>query len=477
VLRSIDVSSCRAAVKPVMTKRILLLLSTIAIAFATASSSPQAQGCGSNAIVCENNLTGNPQSEWDISGSGDSTLQGFATDISVNRGTTVHFKVTTTAASFTINVYRLGYYGGMGARKVASLGTFAGKNQAACLTNSTTLLVDCGNWTESASWAVPATAVSGIYLARLVRADTGGASHIAFIVRDDSSTSDLYLQTSDTTWQAYNQYGGYSVYQGSPRAAYKVSYNRPFSTRGQASGFGTSNWIFYAEYPLIRWLESNGYDVSYFTGVDADRSGALIKNHKAYLSVGHDEYWSAGQRANVEAARAAGVHLAFLSGNELFWKTRWEASIDGTSTPYRTLVTYKETHANTPIDPADPPTWTGTWQDPRFSPPADGGKPGNALTGQFFSVNRGSGAITVPAAYSQLRFWRNTAVAQLTQGQVTLATQTLGYEWDQDADNGVRPPGVIQLSSTTLSVPEYFVDFGNVVAPATVTHNLTLYRH
>src|SRR5262249_31368470 len=211
--------------------------------------------------------------------------------------------------------------------------------------------------------------------------------------------------------------------------------NRPFATRGQSSGYGTANWIFYAEYPLIRWLEANGYDVSYFTGVDADRAGALIRNHKVYLSVGHDEYWSAGQRTNVEAARAAGVHMAFLSGNEIFWKTRWEPSIDGSNTPYRTLVTYKETHFNEPVDPLDPTTWTGTWQDPRFSPPADGGRPGNALSGQFFSVNRGSAAITVPAAFSKLRFWRNTSVAQLTGSQTaTLASQTLGYEWDEDAD-------------------------------------------
>jgi hypothetical protein len=89
-----------------------------------------------------------------------------------------------------------------------------------------------------------------------------------FVVRDDLSTSDLLFQTSDTTWQAYNQYGGYSTYQGNPRPAYKVSYNRPFSTRGQSSGFGTSNWVFYSEYPMVRWLEANGYDVSYFTGVD-----------------------------------------------------------------------------------------------------------------------------------------------------------------------------------------------------------------
>ena len=180
----------------------------------------------------------------------------------------------------------------------------------------------------------------------------------------------------------------------------------------------------------------------------------------------------------MEAARAAGVHLAFFSGNEVFWKTRWESSIDGSNTPYRTLVSYKETHANDVIDPADPPTWTGTWRDPRFSPPGDGGRPENALTGQLFTVNSGSAAITVPSTYANFRFWRNTSVARLGPGQTTtLATATLGYEWDEDADNGARPPGVIQMSSTTVAVPEYFVDFGNSVGPSTRTHSLTLYRH
>jgi hypothetical protein len=460
-----------------MTKRILLLLSTLGVAFIT-TSGPQAQGCISNPIVCENNLPGNSQGEWDVSGAGDSSIQGFATDISVNRGGTVHFKVSTTAATFSVDIYRIGYYGGMGARKVASLSTVTGRNQPACLTNSTTFLVDCGNWTESTLWNVPATAVSGVYVAKLTRSDTGGKSHIPFVIRNDASTSDILFQTSDTTWQAYNQYGGYSVYQGSPQAAYKVSYNRPFATRGQTSGYGTSNYLFYAEYPMIRWLESNGYDVSYFTGVDADRFGSLIQNHKAFLSVGHDEYWSGGQRNNVEAARNAGVNLAFFSGNEIFWKTRWENSTDGSNTPYRTLVTYKETHFNQVIDPADPPTWTGTWADPRFSPPADGGRPQNALTGQFFAVNRGTTQILVPSAYKGLRFWRNTAIAQLGAGQTaTLSQSSLGYEWDVDADNGVRPPGTIDMSATTVAAPEVFVDWGTTVNPVTVTHNLTLYRH
>ena len=109
---------------------------------------------------------------------------------------------------------------------------------------------------------------------------------------------------------------------------------------------GREDWLFNAEYPMVRWLEANGYDVSYSTGVDTDRRGELIPNHKVFMSVGHDEYWSGEQRANVEAARDAGVHLAFFSGNEIFWKTRWENSMDGSNTPYRTLVCYKETWDN-----------------------------------------------------------------------------------------------------------------------------------
>lgn len=118
---------------------------------------------------------------------------------------------------------------------------------------------------------------------------------------------------------------------------------------------------------MIRWLEANGYDVSYTTGVDTDRRGNLILQHRAFICLGHDEYWSAGQRTNVETARAAGVSLAFFSGNEVSWKTRWESSIDGSNTPYRTLVCYKESLADAKIDPS--PVWTGYWRDPRFSPP------------------------------------------------------------------------------------------------------------
>jgi hypothetical protein len=425
-----------------------------------------------NPIEAENCLPGNPSSEWYIAGAGSSSIQGFATDISVNLGQTIFFKVATNALSYEIDIYRLGYYQGNGARKVASILPSAQlpQSQPACLTDNSTGLTDCGNWAVSASWAVPSTATSGIYFARLVRLDTGEASPVIFIVRNDASHSDILLQTCDPTWEAYNDYGGSSLYTGPAIRAFKVSYNRPFNVPNDYT------WPLSAEYPMVRWLEANGYDVSYFSGVDTDRYGKLITQHKVFISSGHDEYWSGGQRANVEAARAAGVNLAFFSGNEVWWKTRWEPSIDGTNTAYRTLVCYKETLVNGVIDPADPPTWTGIWRDPSFSPPADGGRPENALTGTSFAVDSGNDAITVPQADGKMRFWRNTSIATLGLGQTaTLPTGVLGYEWDIDADNGSRPAGLIPLSTTTLVVNSLLLHdntFGNGIA----THQLTLYR-
>ena len=136
-------------------------------------------------------------------------------------------------------------------------------------------------------------------------------------------------------------------------------------------------------------------------------------------------------------------------------------------------MAYKETHYDAPTDPQDPPTWTGTWMDPRFSPPADGGNPQNALTGQLFVVNSGTTDITVPSQYSKLRFWRNTRVASLASGQSTTLDQgvgTLGYEWDVDADNGFRPAGLMDLSSTTSTSAEDFTDYGS-------TTQLEQHRH
>jgi hypothetical protein len=470
-----------------------LLALVVSLATGLLGAAPARAACA-NPIACENALPGDPPSDWQVQGIGDPSIQGYATSMGVNVGQTVYFKISTPSTSYHIDILRLGYYQGNGARKIASnLKPSAAlpQIQPPCLTDSSTGLIDCGNWGVSASWTVPSNAVSGIYIAHLVRDDSqdpGGSSQIIFVVRNDSSHSSILLSTSDATWEAYNDYGGNSLYSctvacppGNPityKAAYAVSYNRPFD--GSLTTDAGFSYLYYVEYQMVRFLERNGYDVSYTTSSDVDRAGSLLLNHKIFMSSGHDEYWSAGQRANVTAARDHGVSLAFFSGNELFWKTRWSASEDGSNTPYRTLVTYKETQFDTPLDPQDPPTWTGTWRDPRFSPPGDGGLPENALSGQFFLVDSGTSDIKVPYQYAKLRIWRNTTAASLQTGQtLTLGAGigTLGYEWDLDADNGFRPPGLVDESSTTVTnAPSVFTDYGARTAAGTATHHLTLYK-
>lgn len=483
-----------------------------------------------NEIIAENCRPGNDSTDWDINGAGDPTIQGFPTEMSVQPGDAISFKIKTPATKYRVDVFRLGYYAGKGARKVATLQPAAPlpQVQPECAHEYDTRLFDCGNWAVSATWRVPADAVSGVYIARPVREDPGGtwrvdnsldpapkppvtphayganglgklrnaikeprASHMVFVVRDDNGRSDVLLQTADETWQAYNRYGlgnsyagmsGVGENTGQANRAYKVSYNRPIINRET----GDVNQVFNAEYPMIRWLERNGYDVSYFTGVDADRRGEEIKEHKLYLSVGHDEYWSGNHRKNVEAARDAGVNLAFLSGNEVFWKTRFEASVDGSNTPYRTMAIYKETHSRISptgelqpggkIDPLKD-VWTGTWRDSSpFNP--EGAQPENALTGTIFTVNAyRNDPLVVTGKYAKLRFWRNTEVAKLKpEESVALAKGILGHEWDEDLDNGFRPAGIIHLSETTVDGLQYIQDFGSVYDSGTATHHLTLHR-
>jgi hypothetical protein len=458
----------------------LALVAAAFVALGLCAGDGGAAGCTANPIVCENQLTGVAASSWIPGNSGDPTIQGFSTEISVDHGQTIGFKVATPAAAYHLDIYRLGYYGGLGSRLVTTVQPSATlpQTQPPCLTISATGLIDCGNWALSASWNVPAGAVSGLYAARLDRNDTGGGSVIFFVVRDDERRAPVLFQTSDATWEAYNAYGGNSLYVGNPAGrAYAVSYNRPLTVRNNS----IRNSPLYSEWPMLQWLERNGYDVSYSTDVDTARAGAQLLEHEVFLSVGHDEYWSADQRANVSAARDAGVGLAFFSGNEGYWKTRFAASIDSSATPWRTIVSYKESTPGVtpPIDPADPPVSTGTWRDPRFGS-ADAGKPENALSGTIFEVDAvRDDAITVPAADAALRFWRDTSIADLQPGQTaTLPQGTLGYEWDSDQDNGARPAGVIDMSSTTLAVASSVLadPAGTNATAGTVTHSLTLYR-
>ncbi len=430
-----------------------------------------------NTIVDENALPGTTD-DWEIFVFDRDAIEGFATPYSVNAGERVDFKIQTDATNYVVKIYRIGYYGGVGARKVAEITPSATLPQAqpAPFVDDDTGLVDCGNWAVSASWDVPTDAVSGVYIANFELLDgSGRRNRSLFVVRNDGRATDVLVQTSDTTYQAYNFWGESSLYFGwalSGRGT-KVSYNRPYLP-GEIE-----NDFFYGEIPLVRWLERNGYDVAYIGGVDTARRPAELLNRKVFVSSGHDEYWSGSMRTNVEAARDAGVNLVFMTGNEVFWRVRWEPS-PVTSGSHETMVCYKETLQNAKVDPS--PEWTGTWRDPRFTPPADGGgNPENGLTGTLFRainpLEAPDFAIKVPSNYSDLRFWRNTSVATLSPGDTaTLTDATLGYEWNTDADNGARPAGLIRLSETTEVAAQVLQDYGGTYTEAPLTHYMTMYK-
>jgi hypothetical protein len=449
-----------------------------------------------NPIVLENEKQGTPESVWQVSPGQDSTeLQGFTTAISTNLGGNVQFKIhnLTGSPNYQIQIYRLGYYGGDGARLVTTLQHTTSVAQPAPVTDPSTGEVDAGNWSVTDSWAVPTSTVSGVYVADVVQGNE--VFQIPFVIKDPSSTSDIVFQTSDETWQAYNGWGGADLYggngpstggisdEGGHGAAFAVSYNRPITTRDSSGvASGPQDTVFGAEYSAIYWLEENGYDVSYISGMDTATDGSLLLNHKIFMDDGHDEYWTDSQVANVQAAANAGVNLAFLSGNEVFWQTQFAPSIDGSNTANRTLVTYKDSHFEQLINPTG--QGTGSFEAPTSWGGA--GMPSNALTGTFFQVDGANGtagngmlgSITIPYGETQLRFWRNTGVASTAPGQTaTLASDLLGYEWDSSPDNGFMPVGLVDLSSTTVNSSQaYNTEFGNVDTSGTATHNLVEYR-
>src|ERR1700730_9410402 len=296
----------------------LLLLGGALAAFQGAAVGQQ------NAIQLENARQGT--TGWQLSNPANNAegaqIEGSASATSVNRGGQISFFVRTTSPTFTIAIYRLGWYGGLGGRQEMAPVQLNAVSQPLPTPDPTYKMVEC-NWTSSFTLTTsnpsdPTDWVSGIYVAKLT-ASSGNDRYIIFVVRDDSRPSSLVYQQSVNTHEAYNAWGGTSLYSESPRAV-KVSFNRPYD-----NGWGTGNFLSY-EFDMVGFLESEGYDVSYTTDVDTHERGNLLTNHKGFLSVGHNEYWSLQMRQNVTAARDAGVGLGFFAANECYWQIRYETS-------------------------------------------------------------------------------------------------------------------------------------------------------
>ncbi|HET8910464.1 MAG TPA: choice-of-anchor D domain-containing protein [Ktedonobacteraceae bacterium] len=398
-----------------------------------------------NPIQIENNLPGTTGWNDFAADSAPATLSGFGSKISVNHGESLDLYVTTTAPSFTIDIFRTGYYQGLGARLITSLGSFPGLHQAIPNPDPVTGMVSCTGWTKTTTLTIPSTWVTGIYLAKLT-SSTGFSSFILFVVRDDGGNEDVMFQTSVTTSQAYNTWGGTSLYNNDltnkslypyPHAT-KVSFDRPFNP-GDSNGAGH---YFFFEYYFVYWMESQGYNVAYTTNIDTDARPAELLKHKAFLSVGHDEYWSMGMRNAVQSAISAGVNVAFFSANTAYWQIRLEANSAGVAD--RVQVGYKD-FATASSAPGPDPQYgvnnsivTSNWRDPFVN------QPENGLLGVMYEQQEDKDYAYVVANAS------NWIYAGTGFKDGTSIPGIVGYEYDKVFNNGATPPNLTVLSSSPV---------------------------
>ena len=494
------------------------------------------------------------------------SLEGFSTSFSIFPKQKLGFKVDYTflssdgsqsiAYTFELRIYRIGYYGGRGAREVAIVpmripltehshvrhsflqadSILRKHSQPPCGYQEETHTVECSNWDINAEWTAPSETVSGVYVAvprAIPRSASGGArkeligQYIPFVVSSPQGTgSALLVKTSDLTWVAYNKYGGYNMYeapgnsseanvpnedvhnfQGRSRVS---SYDRPWHNRLSFPRGQPANFVLHTEFPLIYWLEKHSYDVSYascedferrFGSIEGSTSAAVL--HRVFVSSGHDEYWTAKLRAVWTSARDTGVSLAFFSGNEIFWRVKWDTTVsEGFNNKqteeneeqkhapeHRRVVCQKESSSLLNVEKFS--NWTGTFMDPR-QPGFDHSAiatPQNALTGQLFMVNAyRNDPLDIPAEFSQLRFWRHTPdVSKLRHSKgnsqkVKTAYRTsgglLGYEWDAQSYDRFRPLGLVPLSRTRVDIngqllQENGAGYGG---SGPMRHSITMYR-
>ena len=362
-----------------------------------------------NPIRIENRKRGT--NDWELTNPAQNReIEGYASLTSVARGGRIHFFVSTREPRYIIEIFRMGWYGGAGGRRMTAPEMRTGHRQVVPKPDESTGVVEC-EWIDPFVLNVPDTRdptewASGIYLAKLTSEGEKKQSYIIFVVRDDTRASGLIVQSSVTTFQAYNNWGGKSLYNWNSkgeRAAKKVSFNRPYAASPNpiaARGVGAGEFLTNVqrtipaaswEYNMVRFLERVGYDVVYCSDVDTHLNSSLLLGHKGCIFMGHDEYWSWERRENVERARNAGIHLGFFTANACYWQVRYEADRTG---PSRSIVCYKhEAPREDPLaldnDDSNDHLLTNLWRKNPRKPPED------ALVGVMYIANPVYGDIIV----------------------------------------------------------------------------------
>ena len=312
-----------------------------------------AAATGSNPVVTENAKPGSADYQVGVDetlavSDIDRQIQGYANRDSVSPGEPIDFHVATAKAQkFEIAFYRIGYYGGAGARLMDKTPAIDGRPGAVPKPDETgTIACD---WPVSWTLNVPADWISGIYVAVFTSAD-GYRSYTPFTVRELNRRSDILVMQPTTTYQAYNMWplngvAGKSFYRGfykgklvglSQRAV-TVSFDRPYAEHGLPI-------LYELDFSFARWAEQQQYDVTYATSTDLHLGLIDPEKYSAIIHSGHDEYWSAQMRAKSEEFYAKGTHLAYLAANSCYWHVRVGDAPDGR--PARTVTCYKESKFN-----------------------------------------------------------------------------------------------------------------------------------
>ncbi|HRP32425.1 MAG TPA: twin-arginine translocation signal domain-containing protein [Agriterribacter sp.] len=251
-------------------------------------------------------------------------IEGFCSHTSASAGETIDIYLSANpAATVSVHIYRMGYYSGKGGRHITTLGPFLVETQPTPAAGEHRLR-EC-RWQTAVSLTIGADWVSGVYLGKLSCAEHRYESYIIFVVKD-SRKADVLVQTSDTTWQAYNKWPeNDSLYDSDPpqrswNATTWVSYDRPYGwypqVVDQALSQGSGEFLLW-EFPFCFWLEQHGYDVTYCANADTHTNDAKLNRVKSFFSVGHDEYWSLEMYSNVREAIEAGLNVGFLCGDSV----------------------------------------------------------------------------------------------------------------------------------------------------------------
>jgi hypothetical protein len=263
-------------------------------------------------------------------------IEGYCDKTSLRAGDPIQFFISTNPrADFTIDLYRTGYYQGNGARHLTTLGPFKGIVQPDSPIGPRRLR-EC-KWQPATTFAIPHDWPSGVYIGKLTELTDHIQSYVIFILRDDRR-ADFIFQCSDTTWQAYNRWPSqFSLYDDGQSTWYwgpgvDISFDRPYGKYcqilDQPLSVGSGEYFLW-EFPLAFWLEQHGYDVTYISNLDTHSDPKNLLRAKAFLSVGHDEYYSIEMFNNLKAAITAGLNIAFLSGNTCCGRIDPRPSSDG----------------------------------------------------------------------------------------------------------------------------------------------------